>query len=231
MSYKELHQAAEDWIVNYLKKKGHKVKKEAAKDHEVLFDVWDKTDNTAYEVLTAKIVRSGHEQDEMILYKIFHYLLICPRLRFYLVSFNHEELKMFHELGLEHWHLWSRGWLSTDVKGTSYHKGKSALQVANRIYRAMIKFVPLKEWCTEGRRKNHPKADVEKEFAKLTKQIGLPKNFLIGMWRDWRLLWVWRLEYVLPMWKKRAEILKKGTAIRLLAKIPKREEKHKKIII
>jgi hypothetical protein len=221
MSYKELHKAGEEWIVRWLKAKGHKVLQEAALNHEVVFDVYDATTSTAYEVLTAKIVRSGHEQDEMILYKLFHYLLLVPRLRFYIVSFGKDELEVFHSLHLEHWHLYSKGWLKTELRGPIYHKGKSALEVANAIYKAMVNYAPLHEWIAKDRRHKHPKAAVEKDFARLTAQLGLPKNFLIGMWRDWRLLWVWRLEYILKLWKKRKPSREK--MLHLLAKMPRKE--------
>jgi len=224
MSYKELHAQAERWIAEQLEKMGHEVEIELAIDHEVLFDVHDKSTETAYEVLTAKFFRSGHEQDEMIIYKLFHYLLICPRLKIYVVSFERgQELELLHRLGLEHWHLWSGGWLSPEIRGSSYHRGRSAAQVVGGIYKALLRFAPLEEWTKKGRRAGHPKKGVEGKFAALTEKLGLPKNFLIGLWRDWRLLWVWRLEYILPLWQRRAE-LKRDAMLKLLAEIPKREK-------
>jgi hypothetical protein len=225
MGYKELHAEAERWIAAQLRRKGHRVEIERAVNHEVLFDVYDRSTKTAYEVLTAKFFRSGHEQDEMILYKFFHYLMVCPRLKVYVVSYERgQELEMLHNLGLQHWHLWSGGWFDTEIRGSSYHRGSSVARVVDRIYKAMLSFAPLREWTREGRRAKHPKKDVEVEFTKITKQLGLPKNFLIGLWRDWRLLWVWRLEYILPLWQRRAELMRKGTVLKLLAKIPKKEK-------
>ncbi|MEM2478700.1 MAG: hypothetical protein QXE64_01220 [Candidatus Pacearchaeota archaeon] len=225
MDYRELHAKAEDWIFEKLKAKGHKVLKEAAKNHEVVFDVYDASTDTAYEVLTAKFFRSAHEQDEMIIYKIFHYLLLVRRLRFYIVSYDRQELELFHRLGLEHWHLSSEGLFNKKVGNLIYHRGKSALQIANKIFNALVKFAPLEEWIKKGRRNapGHKKSDVARPFVALTKKLGLPKNFFIGLWRDWRLLWVWRLEYLLPLWPRRNEILKKGIGPELMAKIPKRE--------
>ena len=224
MSYRKLHAEAQKWIVAQLKARGHRAEMEFAVDHEVLFDVYDRSTKTAYEVLTAKFVRSGHEQDEMILYKFFHYLMVCPRLKVYVVSFDREqELEMLHRLGLEHWHLWSGGWFDNKIRGSGHHKGRSVAAVVDRIYKAMLRSAPLEEWTKKGRRAGHPRKGVEKEFERSTKRLGLPKNFLIGLWRDWRLLWVWRLEYLLPLWQRRADLLRKGKILKLLSRIPKKE--------
>lgn len=206
MAYKELHRAAEEFLIQRLQKKGHKVSREHAVDHKVLFDVYDATENTAWEVLTAKIVRSGHEQDEAILAKIFRYMMHVPNVKFLLVSFDHEELQMFHDLKLEHWHAHD-GWWSfggpESLKRLYYHRGKTAAQVARDIFNAMVGYAPLKEWIKKGRRKYHPKASVAADFEQITKKLGLPKNFLIGMYRDWRLQWVWKLEQILPLWAEK----------------------------
>ncbi|MEM5798608.1 MAG: hypothetical protein QXP39_00990 [Candidatus Aenigmatarchaeota archaeon] len=203
MSYKELHAAAEDFLVKRLTAQGHDVEKEKARNHDVLFDVYDVSTDTAWEVLTAKIVRSAHEQDEAIIAKIFRYLLFVKNLKFLIVSFGHEEIEMFHRLGLEHWHLHNHWWHIGELKGWSYHRGKSAREIANRIFKVMTNYAPISEWCREGRRKEHPKADVAEDFERMTNELGLPKNFLIGLWRDWRLNWVWKLENILPKWKIR----------------------------
>jgi hypothetical protein len=204
MNYKELHNRAEQLLVQILTKKGHKVERQKAINHEVLFDVWDATQRTAWEVLTAKIVRSSHEQDEAIITKIFRYLLIAKRLKFLIVSFDHNELEMFHSLGLEHWHTHNHWWHTGQLSALKYHKGKTARQIANRIFKAMINYAPLSEWTREGRRKDHPKTEkIASDFERISKKIGLPKNFLIGMWRDYRLMWCWKLEKILPIWAKR----------------------------
>ncbi len=203
MRYKELHTAAEEFLVKRLTSQGHKVEREKAIDHEVMFDVWDSTEGTAWEVLTAKIVRSSHEQDEAIITKIFRYLLIAKNLKFLIVSFDHDELEMFHKLGLEHWHLHNHWWAIGKLKGLSYHRGRTARQIANRIFKAMTSYAPLTEWTRERRRRDHPKAAVVRDFERITKELGLPKNFLIGMWRDWRLAWVWKLEKILPYWARK----------------------------
>jgi len=211
MSYKELHAAGEELLFKRLTARGHKVQKEFRRNHEVIFDIYDATTDTAWEVLTAKYVRSAHEQDEAIIAKIFRYLLHCKNVKFLIVSFDHAEIEMFHRLGLEHWHAHNGWWSfrrSEKLRGWKYHKGKSARRIANEIYRSMIKFAPLAEWTREKRRKDHPKEEVAKEFEKITEQLGLPKNFLIGMWRDWRLMWVWKLEKVLPLWAKKYSKLK-----------------------
>jgi hypothetical protein len=203
MSYAELHKAAEEFILKKLRSQGHKVEREVGKDHDVVFDVYDATTDTAWEILTAKIVRSSHEQDEAIIGKIFRYLLQCKNLKFLIVSFDHEELEVFHNLKLEHWHIHNGWWSLGELKGWKYHKGKTAKQIADKIFEAMIKFAPLKEWTKEGRRKDHPKESVAADFDKITTKLGLPKNFLIGLWRDYRLMWVWKLEQILPEWAAR----------------------------
>lgn len=205
MSYKELHAAGEDLLIKRLTAQGHKVQRELRRDHEAIFDVYDATTDTAWEVLTAKYVRSAHEQDEAIIAKIFRYLLHCKNVKFLIVSFDHGEIEMFHSLGLEHWHA-HNGWWSfrrpEKLKGWKYHRGSSARVVARRIYREMTKFAPLKEWTAENRRKRH-KYPLPPELDKITERLGLPKNFLKGMYRDWRLAWVWKLEKILPLWAKK----------------------------
>lgn len=63
----------------------------------------------------------------------------------------------------------------------------------------MKSIAPLKEWTKEKRR-DHKALP---EFDKLNKKLGLPKNFLIAVWRDWRLNYVWKLEKVLPKWERK----------------------------
>lgn len=205
MSYKELHKAAKEFIIKRLKKKGHKVSTEyraGTKRRYVIFDVYDHTTDTAYEVLTAKIVVSAHEQPEAFVAKMFRYLLHCKNLRFILASFDTEEIPMFHTMGIEHWHIHDSWWRIGKLKGFVRHTGSSARTVARQIYKAMIKFAPLKEWTQENRRKRH-KYPMPPRLDKLTAKLGLPKNFLKGMWRDWRLNWVWKLEKILPAWAKK----------------------------
>ena len=197
--YDELHGVAEDWIVAKLKLMDHAVQKELGRDREVIFDVFDSSTNTAYEVLTAKIIRSAHEQDEAIIAKAFRYLLEVPRLRFYLASYDHEEMEIFHKLGMEHWHL-DADWNARITK-SHYHRGKPAHTVIRRIFDAMRAYAPIKEWIRPKRRKAH--TPFPHELEELNARLGLPKNFLKGIWRDWRLAWVLRLEKVLPAWERR----------------------------
>jgi len=198
LSYDLIHEKAEDYIVEELKKKGYKAVKQQRVKNGNIFDVYEPQTKTAYEVLTAKIIRSAHEQDEAIIAKMFRYLLYAKHLKFYLASFNHEEIEMFHNLGLEHWHL-EFNW-DGELIGKSYHKGKTAEEIAKKIFKLLVSYAPLREWTREKRRKQHPAPE---EFKKLTKKYGLPEHFLIGLWRDWRLQWVWKLEKVLPKWVKR----------------------------
>ncbi len=196
ISYKILHKKAEE----YLKRKlDHQIKLEYRKDHKkpAIFDVYDKKKDVAYEILTAKIIKSSHEHEEAILSKLFRYLIKCPRLKFYLVSYGEEEIELFHNLNLEHWHLFC-DW-EGNIEKEVYHKGKSALEIAKFIYKILISLAPLSEWIKEGRRKKHSSKE---EFEKLTEKYKLPKNFLIGLWRDWHLDWVWKLEKALPKWEK-----------------------------
>jgi len=200
MGYRELHTAAERALIERLRRAGHFVLPEARKDHDVIFDVYDATTDTAWEVLTAKFFRSAHEQDEAVIAKIFRYLMWCRRLNFLVVSVDDEDLPLLHNLGLEHWHCYG-SWWSGEVSGWRYHRGKSAREIVKAIYAALVRFAPIAEWCRERRRAAHPKAAVEKEFDRITRALGLPKNFLIGLWRDWRLQWVWKLEKILPRWR------------------------------
>lgn len=200
IEYETIHRKTEQYIAQKLKKQGYKkvlIESRIKKD-TCIFDVYNQDTDTAYEVLTAKIVRSAHEQDEAIISKMFRYLLHCLRLKFYLASYNHEEIEMFHDLRLEHWHL-NFDWSDNIIK-TTYHKGKKAEAIACKIFNLLIGYAPLKEWTREKRRKKHPKPE---EFEKLTKEYGLPEHFLVGLWRDWRLMWVWKLEKILPKWVKR----------------------------
>jgi hypothetical protein len=203
MSYTELHRAAEEFILKKLRARGHEAERQVARDRDVIFDVYDATTDTAWEVQTAKIVRSSHEQDEAIITKIFRYLLFCQDVKFIIASFDHDELELFHRLGLEHWHLHDSWWRLERLRGWIYHRGKTARQVAMLIFSEMTQFAPLSEWVREGRRADHPKARVAKAFETMTDKLGLPKNFLVGMWRDWRLMWVWKLEQILPEWARR----------------------------
>ena len=59
MGYRELHTAAERALIERLRRAGHFVLPEARKDHDVIFDVYDATTDTAWEVLTAKFFRSA----------------------------------------------------------------------------------------------------------------------------------------------------------------------------
>ncbi|MEM7814726.1 MAG: hypothetical protein QXF55_00075 [Candidatus Aenigmatarchaeota archaeon] len=197
--YSKLHEATEKLIVEQLKKRGHSASREVRRHREVIFDVYDATTGTAYEVLTAKIVRSGHEQDEAILAKIFRYLLEARSLKFWIASYNHEELEMFHRMGIEHWHA-EYDWFGRPRR-KCHHRGKSAARAASDIIRTMQRIAPLAEWCRPRRRAAHMKdVKAEKAIAVATARLGLPKNFLKGIWRDWRLLWVWKLEKLLPQW-------------------------------
>lgn len=197
--YAKIHEKTEQLIVAMLKSRGHAVAREVRRHREVIFDVYDSTTGTAYEVLTAKIVRSSHEQDEAILAKIFRYLLEARSLKFWIASYNHEELEMFHSMGLEHWHV-EYDWFGR-MKRKYYHRGKTAARAASDIIRAMQRIAPLVEWCRPRRRAAHMRAtEKEKQIATATKRLGLPKNFLKGIWRDWLLLWCWKLEKILPQW-------------------------------
>jgi len=199
MNYRTLHAEAEEKLLSYLWAKKHKAVKEYRTKYGI-FDVYDITDSCCWEVLTAKIIRSGHEQDEAIIAKIFRYMLFAPKIRFLLVSYDHEELEMFHRMKIEHWHI-HNGWWSGRLGEIYYHKGKPAYKIAHEIYEAMISIAPLTEWTKEKRRAKHP--DRKTEVQETNDRLGLPKNFLLGLWRDWRLAWVWRLEKVLPKWAKR----------------------------
>lgn len=205
ISYKSIHQKTEEFIKSQLEKKGYKdVLLEHRVKDGVIFDVWNLATNTVYEVLTAKIVRSAHEQDEAIISKLFRYLLFAKRVKFYLASYNHEEIEMFHNLGIEHWHV-NFDWQGHIIK-TIYHPGKRAQVIARKIYNLLVSWAPIKEWTFEKRRKKHPAPE---EFKRLTTKYSLPEHFLIGLWRDWRLNWVWKLEKILPKWKERREKIKK----------------------
>ncbi|MEM4282589.1 MAG: hypothetical protein QXU88_01165 [Candidatus Woesearchaeota archaeon] len=198
--YKELHDKAKEKLAAELKAKGHSVVVEARRHKEVIFDVYDSTTGTAYEILTAKIVRSGHEQDEALLAKIFRYLLDARTLKFYIASYDHRELDFFHKMALEHWHYDFNFW--GGLREKRYHKGITAARAAQKIISAMKKVAPILEWCRPRRRAAHIKnAEAEKKIVTLTEKLGLPKNFLKGLWRDWRLLWVWKLEKLLPQWE------------------------------
>jgi len=199
MSYRELHAAAEDELVELLKRKGHVAVKEYRTKYGI-FDVYDKTANTCWEVVTAKIIPSGHEQKEAIVAKIFRYMLVVPKVKFLIASYDHEDLDYFHTMKLEHWHVHD-GWWGGQLGKLYYHKGQSAEKLAHKIYAAMVAFAPLKEWLRPKRRAAHPnrKSDVQK----INDALGLPHNFLLGIWKDWRLAWVWKLEKVLPLWAKK----------------------------
>jgi len=190
--YRELHQEAEEFLVRKLKRMGHEVEREVRQDSFCIFDVYDKTTDTAWEILTAKIIKPSHEHEEGILTKLFRYLLYCRDLRFLVVGLWDEDLPALHRLKLRHWHLRD--------KRLVYHPGLPARRIAERVLKAMLEIAPIEEWTREGRRKDHPKKAVEERFRELTQKLGLPKNFLLGLWRDWRLNWVWKLEEVLPRW-------------------------------
>ena len=199
--YAKIHEKTEELVVAQLRAAGHSAAREVRRHREVIFDVYDATTGIAYEVLTAKIVRSGHEQDEAILAKIFRYLLEARALKFWLASYDHEELRMFHDVGVEHWHV-EYDWFGRP-KRKYYHKGKTAARIASEIIRAMQQIAPLAEWCRPRRRAAHMRdAKAERAIAAATARLGLPKNFLKGIWRDWRLLWVWKLEKILPQWER-----------------------------
>jgi len=186
-------------MVEKLRKLGHDVSREHACNHEVIFDIYDKTTDTAYEILTAKIIRSTYEKDEAIIAKIFSYLLHCKNLIFVLVSYNHEELEIFHKLKLEHIHL-ECNW-NNEIIAEKYHKGFTAREIAKRILKLLKSIAPIDEWISEDRRKKHSK--MPEEFEKLTKKYGLPENFLKGLWKDWHLAWVLRMEKALLKWKNK----------------------------
>lgn len=199
MTYRDLHTAGEDKIASYLRRKGHHALKEHRTAHGVL-DVYDSTEDVCWEVVTAKIVRSSHEQDEAIVAKIFRYTLVAPQVRFLVVSYGHDELEFFHRMGVEHWHS-HNGWTETTLGRLHRHGGKSATQAAHDIYGAMLRLAPLSEWVAEDRRARHP--DRSAAVQAVNDELGLPRDFLLGLWRDWRLNWVWKLEGLLPEWAER----------------------------
>lgn len=199
MSYRDLHAAGEDKIVRYLRHQGHEALKEHRTPHGVL-DVYDQTGNECWEVVTAKIVRSSHEQDEALVAKVFHYMLVAPYVKFLVVSYGHDELVFLHNLGVEHWHA-HNGWGQSLLGRLHRHGGKQATQTAHEVYQAMIRLAPLSEWVSEDRRVRHP--DRSAAVQSINDRLGLPKNFLLGLWRDWHLNWVWKLERILPEWAER----------------------------
>ena len=199
--YNVLHSKAEEFLASKIKDLGHEVALEQRKNTEVIFDVYDVTANEAWEVLTAKIVRSSHEKDEAIIEKIFRYLLWVEKLKFLIVSYNHEELEIFHKLEIEHWHLNSKSWTRPEFRNMFYHRGQSAKAIAIKIAKALLDFAPMKEWISKDRRKKHKK--VPKELLELNKKLNLPNNFLKGVWRDWRLMWVWKFEKSFPRFVKK----------------------------
>jgi len=200
--YKEIHEQAKEFIAERLRQKGEKVEVEARLDHEVQFDVFDETNKVAYEVLTAKFFRSSHEKDEAIIAKIFRYLLHCRELRFVIASYNHEEIEFFHNARIRHWHIHFGSWWHPRIeKKIYYHPGVKPKTFAKRLFRAMLKIAPLREWISEGRARKHRKQPLPDEFSVIRQRFGLPENFLKGLWRDWRLQWVLRLERCLGKWK------------------------------
>jgi len=207
MLYKELHKAVEEFLLKRLSRAGHEVYVEyraGSKRNYVIFDVYDATTNTAYEILTAKFWRSAHEQPESFFAKIYRYLLYCDNIRFVIASFDPEgEIDFFHRMRIEHWHIHNHWWsFSGKVSGWRRHPGKSAKAVAIAVLKAMLKFAPLPEWTSEKRRARHPRP-IPNEIIQLTEKLGLPKNFLKGLWRDWHLQWVWKLEKVLPKFARK----------------------------
>jgi hypothetical protein len=196
MFYREIHKDAQKRIAEELIEKGHEAKIEYRKQG-VIFDVYDLTTDEGYEVLTAKFQRSAHEQDEVVIAKMLRYLLRCKQLHFIVACVDNEDLDYLHNMQIEHWH-YSYSWLG-GFRQRYRHSGKSAKTIAKRITAAMKRIAPLGEWCKEGRR-DHKKIP---QFEKLTKKLGLPKNFLIGIWRDWHLNWVWKLERELQRWNKK----------------------------
>lgn len=109
MFYREIHSDAQQRILKELKEKGHAAEIEFRKGG-CIFDVFDKTDNVGYEVVTAKFWRSAHEQDEAIVAKMLRYLLVCRGLNFVVATANEEDLDYLHSMGIAHWH-YSYSWM------------------------------------------------------------------------------------------------------------------------
>lgn len=196
MFYREIHKDAQHRLAAELRANGHDIAVEFRLDG-CIFDVYDKTTGIGYEVLTAKFQKSAHEQDEAIVAKMLRYLLRVKELEFVVATADGEDLGYLHDMGIRHWH-YSYGWMS-GFDRRYFHKGAKASTVARRIIRAMQSIAPLREWAREKRRDH----GALPEFERLNKRLGLPENFLIGMWRDWRLNWVWRLEKELPKWARK----------------------------
>jgi hypothetical protein len=205
--YKELHAKGEDAIIAKHNAAGEEAWREFRKDG-CIFDVYVPERDLAYEVLTAKWARSAHEQDEAIIAKLFRYLLHCSAVRLVLVSYDHEDLDYLHAMRIEHVHReysWATGRLLREVR----HHGKRPKTVLLAVLRWMARFAPLKEWYDPKRRKRHPRGQHRELFARISERFGLPGNFLYGIWRDWRLAWVWHLEQDLPEWQRRLKRLSK----------------------
>ncbi|MEM4389587.1 MAG: hypothetical protein QXG98_02910 [Candidatus Micrarchaeia archaeon] len=196
--YTELHERVKAELAAELRAAGHIVRSEFRTDG-CIFDVWDATTKTAYEVLTAKIVRSSHERDEAIIAKLFRYVLHCRALVFVVASYGEEDIELFHHLGMGHWHR-KYSW-SGQLESKSWHAGATPLNIAKRIYRALTALAPLTEW-TAGKRRRRHKYPLPPALARATKKYGLPPHFMQGLWRDWHLQWVLQLERLLPKWKK-----------------------------
>jgi hypothetical protein len=197
MNYRALHAVAEEKLLEMLRQRGHVAFREY-RTKNCIFDVYDETENTCWEVLTVKFVRSSHEKDEAILAKIFCYTMVVPRIKFLLVSYDHEELEMFHKVGIEHWHV-HNGWMGFGGLGKIYyHRGQTAHRIAHKIYDAMKAYAPIREWTRPRRRKAH--SEVAK-VQKINDRLGLPHNFLTAIWRDYRVMWAWRLERILSKWE------------------------------
>lgn len=198
--YRELHARAEQLILNRLRRARHK----ALLEHRIadcVFDVYDATTDTVYEILTAKFERSSHESDEAILAKLFKYALHSRAIRLVIVSYDHQELDMLHRMAIAHEHIDFRWW-SGSLIGYRRHRGASPHTVVKRVLKILKSVAPLSEWYDEKRRQRHPRGQMDKTFEQLTARYGLPPNFLKGLWRDWRLKWVMQMEHVLPLYEE-----------------------------
>lgn len=202
--YAQLHRRGEDDIVKAHNAAGEEAWREFRRDG-CIFDVYVPERDLAYEVLTAKWERSAHEQDEAIIAKLFRYLLHCSTVRLVLVSYDHEDLDYLHSMRIAHTHRehsWATGRFIREFR----HPGKPAKPVLMAVLRWMAKFAPLKEWYDPKRRKRHLRGQHRETFAKASKALGLPENFLYGIWRDWKLKWVWNMEKDLPKWERKLRL-------------------------
>ncbi len=203
--FTEIHTDCKNKLAEELRKKGHDVAVEYRAGPGAIFDVYDKSNGTAYEVLTAKYEKSAHEQEEMLFSKLFRYSLVCKKLVFVLAGFEDVDIPHFHNMRLAHWH-WRYAWpgwagrLKPAYK-KEFHDGVDPLIYTHRFYHRLKALAPIKEWTGEKRRKRHP-FPIPPKILAANKRWGLPVNTLKGLWRDWRLQWIWKLEKILPKWER-----------------------------